>query len=191
MTTPTPFERDLGRTIREKFGATTKVVLFADDERENEVFIVIGENFPQNGVTSYASVGLSKNRQRVGENDLRVEIVAACATATPRIDNLLASCVLDTAKNGSAIVYGSCIKNIVVQYQISDTLRHVTFVAPFLWQGLDKLLVDGEDVYCLMMLPISDAEMRYLEGRGIDALENLFNQHQIDIYDINRPSILA
>ncbi len=41
------------------------------------------------------------------------------------------------------------------------------------------------------MLPISDAEKAYLEINGIDALETLLNDRQIDLFDINRPSVLS
>jgi antitoxin YqcF len=190
MSTPTPLERELGRSIRSRFGAQTKVIRFADDKEINEVFVVSGNNCPVEGVTSYGSVGLSRNTQRLNAEGVKVEIVAACESKTPNFDSLVASCVFDSVKNGSNIVYGSCIADILVQYQISDTLKHVTFVAPFLWQGLDKISVEGEIIYCLMMLPISDAERQYLNEYGIDALESIFNEKQIDVFDINRPSVL-
>jgi hypothetical protein len=190
MNTPTLFERELGKSIRTKFGEKTKVVRFADDDEVNNVFIVSGMNHPIEGVISYGSIGLSRFPQRVEKTELKVEIVAACAAVTPNVDNLVASCVFDSVKNGSRIGYGSCISDIVVQYGISNTLKHVVFVAPFLWHGMDKLTVEGETIHCLMMLPISDAERQYLEARGIDALENVFNEKQIDIFDINRPSVL-
>lgn len=191
MSTPTPFERELGKTIRSRLGTGTKVVRFADDEEVNEVFIVSGNDCPVGGVISYGSVGLSRKFQHTGAESVKVEIVAACAAVTPYIDNLVASCVFESIKNGTNIRYGSCIADIVAQYRISDTLRHVTFVAPFLWQGLNQLTVDGNEIYCLMMLPVSDAEKRYLEQHGIDALEELFDKMQIDIYDINRASALT
>jgi hypothetical protein len=55
---------------------------------------------------------------------------------------------------------------------------------------LDRIVAEGETVHCLMLLPISDAERTYLATRGIDALEKLFEERQIDIYDINRASAL-
>lgn len=191
MKTPSPFERELGKAIRSRFGAETKVVRFGDDDGRHDVFIVSGADCPVSGVTSYGTVGLSQKIQPVGPSGAKVELVAACAAQTPHIDNLLASCVFDSVKNGSAIVYASCIADILVQYGVSSTLKHVTFVAPFLWNGLNRLSVDGEEVLFLMMLPISDAERTYLTKHGIDALEALFSKKQIDIYDINRPSAVS
>lgn len=191
MSTPPPFERDLGRAIRAAFGAETKVVRFGDDNGIDDCFIVSGANCPVEGVTSYGSVGLCRTTQRAGTADVKVEIVAACASGTPHIDNLVASCVFESVKNGANIVYGAHISDIIVQYGVTRTLRHVTFVAPFLWRGLNKLDVNGQAVLCLLMLPISDAEKNYLESHGIDALEAIFNDQQIDIYDINRASVVG
>jgi hypothetical protein len=190
MNTPTPFERELGKLVRLKLGEQTKVVRFADEGEINDVYIVSSLNFPVDGVSSYASVGLSRNMQGIGVKGVKVEIIAACATLTPDFDNLVASCVFDSIKNGSNIVYGASIANVIMQYQISSSLKHVVFVTPFLWHGMDKFLVENEAVFYLMMLPISDNERLYLIDRGIDELEKVFNDKQIDIYDINRPSAL-
>lgn len=177
--------------MRSAFGAETKVVRFGDDDGVSDCFVVSGANCPVEGVTSYSSVGLSRTAQRVGSAEVKVEVVAACASDTPHIDNLVASCVFESVKNRTSIIYGAQIPDIVDQYGISRTLRHVTFVAPFLWHGLGKLEVDGQIIHCLLMLPISDAEQAYLKRHGIESLEALFDEAQIDIYDINRSSVLC
>jgi antitoxin YqcF len=191
MTTPSAFERDLGRTLRSRFGTDTKVVRFGDDDGINDCFVVSGVDCPIQGVTSYGSVGLSRTAQRVGTTDLKVEVLAACASRTPHIDNLVASCVFESAKNGTGIIYGAQIPGIVTQYGISRTLQHVTFVAPFLWDDLGRLEVAGQTIQCLLMLPISDAEQDFLNSNGIDALEAVLSEAQIDIYDIDRPSAIS
>src|SRR6476620_11291741 len=113
----TTFEIELVKTFRARFGKSTKVWRFGDDEEKNTVIIVSGIDFPVAGVTSYATVGLYKNIQYAGQTEVMVEIVAACATATLQFDNLVSSCVFDSVKNHSSIIYGSCIKNIMPQYE--------------------------------------------------------------------------
>jgi hypothetical protein len=190
MTKPTPFESELGKKIRSKFGQNTRVVRFADDDEENFVFIVSGLDCPTEGVTSYGTVGLYKHLQNAGQAKVSVEIVTACATATPHIDNLIASCVFESIKNRSDIIYGSLLRNILDQYEVSRSLMHVTFVSPFLWEGLNKVVVEDVSIHCLMMIAISDAEALYLESHGIDALERRFSEEQIDLFDINRSSVI-
>lgn len=187
---PSPFERDLGRAIRSHFGEETKVVRFGDDVEVDDCFIVSGLNWPIKGVTSYGSVGLSRATQRSGTASVKVEILAACASSTPHIDNLVASCVFDSAKNGTNVVYGTLIPNVVDQYEISHTLQHVTFVSPFLWKGMSSIKINEENIHFLLMLPISNSERIYLENNGIDGLEAIFDEVNIDVYDINRPSAL-
>jgi len=190
MRSPTAYELELGRFLRSRFGADTKVVRFADDEHENDAFIVSGYDCPYEGVTSYGSVGLSNRDQFSGSLPVRVEILAACASSADFIDNLVASCVFDSLKNGTNIVYGAVIRDLAVQYNASSTLKHVTFVSPFLWNDLNKVDLSGKTIHFLLMLPISDAELDYLAECGIDALEKTFDEKQIDIFDINRPSAI-
>lgn len=186
MDKPTELEIEFSRKLRDKFGHDTRAVRFADDEEANSVFVISAVNCPVAGVNSYGSIGLYKHAQHMSDKQISVEIVAACASSTPHMDNLLASCVFDSIKNGSNIVYGSCIRNIVAQYEISSTLQNVTFVSPFLWNDLNKVVVGNTVIYYLMMLPISDSEALYLQTNGIEALERRFNDAQIDIFDINR-----
>lgn len=191
MRAPTPFEREIGITIRAIFGINTKVVRFGDDKQENDVFIVSGIDRPVKGVSSQSSIGLTHKVKNSLPQDIKIEIVAASATETPNIDNLVASCVFESIKNELKLVYGACIPNIIEQYKISNTMKHATFVSPFLWEDLNTVEVDGEKIYFLMLLPISDAEKVYLEEKGIEALENLFHENQIDIFNINPPSVLS
>lgn len=41
-----------------------------------------------------------------------------------------------------------------------------------------------------MTVPISDREMAYADTRGLDALEDLFEENEIDVYDLYRESVI-
>lgn len=68
-------------------------------------------------------------------------------------------------------------------------MKHIMFVSPFLWH-IDDLQFDDRIVTWLMALPISEKEFEYLRNNGSEALEQLFEEQQIDFYDLNRPDIL-
>lgn len=188
MRKPTEYETAVGRYVRSQFGDKTKVIRYGDDTGKEDVFLASGEDVPVEGVTSYGTVGLSKYIQHSGTTPVHVELLGACATDVPVFANVVTSCVFDHIHNGTNIAYGSYIENILDQYAISTTLRHVTFVAPFLWEGFAAREIVDVKIHWLLVLPISNAELVFLESNGVEALENLFEQKQIDIYDINRPS---
>lgn len=188
MRKPTEYEQKLGQFVRNQFGNSTKVVRYGDDDGDRDIFLVTGENVPVDGVTSYGTVGLSLVAQQFLGQEIFVELLGACASATSEFDNLMASCVFESVKNRSPIIYGSCLKNIIDQYKLSSTLRHVTFVSPFLWDDFEMRTVFDKDVHWLVALPISDVELVFLEERRINELENLFESQQIDAFNINRAS---
>lgn len=187
---PIEFERVVGRHVRSRLGADTKVFHYGDDDGTHDVFLISGSNFPCGGVTSYGTFGLSNQPQDFHGKPVFVEILGACASATARFDNLITSCASESMKNGTPAVYGAAMENILDQYELSETLHHVTFVAPFLWEGFEPLDALGRQVHWLLALPISNAELDYLRANGIDALEDRFEAGQIDIYDIGRPSVI-
>jgi hypothetical protein len=54
---------------------------------------------------------------------------------------------------------------------------------------LTTLELEGKTVAWLLGVPISDGERSFAEENGGDALEALFEEHQIDIFDLTRPSV--
>ncbi len=188
MRQPDSFELATGRYIRARLGAATRVVRYGDDHGEHDLFLVSGLDHPNSGISSYGTVGLSKRPQRLGENTVNVELIGACATATPHFDNVMASCVFEHVRNGTPIVYGSAIEGVLDQYSISASLRHVTFVAPFLFEDFGPATIEGVKINWLLAVPIADAELALLREKGIDALEDRFEKAQIDLYDIDRKS---
>jgi hypothetical protein len=162
--------------------------------RSEEAPILRAPDCPMEGATTFASVGFSSVPQRVGGRDVPVELIGACAASVESFAEVVASCVVTRMVTGANFVYGTVIEDLRTLRAASSTLRHVALVAPFLWDsfggGLAKDRVGGTDIYWLMVLPISDAERDFLRGNGIDALETLFEEAEIDVFDINRPSVL-
>jgi hypothetical protein len=62
-------------------------------------------------------------------------------------------------------------------------------ISPFVWD-LETQSFSGKSVAWLQVLPISDAERDYALANGPEALEDLFQDRQIDVFDIDRPSAL-
>lgn len=189
MAQPTSREVEIGRFARTVFGGKTSVHRFSDDTGGVHLFMASGDDCPVAGVMSYATIGLSNHPISYGGQDVKVEVVGACSAAVPAFGNVVASCAIERIKNDTPIHYGSWIDGILDQYGMSTTLRHVTFVSPFLWEGFEARAFEGETIHWLMAVPISDGELEVLRTRGIGALEATFERAQIDIFDIQRASI--
>lgn len=190
MTVPV-FQKLVGRHLKSVFGPSTEIYKYGEDSGLHTCDVIAGYDVPVRGVKSYGSIGLSNYFQRVGDRQVRVEVVAACDANTPCIDNIVSSCVFEYLKNGQNIAYGESIRGMVSQYGISQTLEHVAFVAPFLWEGLHSVAIEDQNVYCLLALPVSEAEIRFLDANGVDSLEKEFEAVQIDVFDINRPCVFG
>ncbi|MGT2756421.1 suppressor of fused domain protein [Streptococcus ovuberis] len=67
-------------------------------------------------------------------------------------------------------------------------MKHMLFVPLFLWD-IEDLTLDQLTVTWLMAIPISDKELKFVEQYGADKLQDLFEEQQIDYWDLNRPEI--
>lgn len=183
----------IARAALAAFGGKPSVAAYWDEDEKNSVDLLACKDRPQRGVTSYSTIGLSDSAIFIDgiEIDLRVEFVGACAnTATDfaSIVSTAAFCVINSKWSCSP---GAIFPNVVDMYGCSKTLKHVMFVTPFLWGGrLETLDLPSKKVAWLLLVPISDSEYQYALSEGSSKLEEMLELHQVDIYDINRPSVV-
>jgi hypothetical protein len=120
----------------------------------------------------------------------RLEIAGACASADEFFANILASAAFCIMRTKRLYFPGSVMPNYVREYYSTTTVPNLYFTAPFIWEDSLKTLDCGtKKVSWLLAMPISDAEQDYLNEHGDDALEDLFEKHQIDIFDLTRTSV--
>lgn len=147
---------------------------------------------PYDGVTSYSTIGLSGHSidQTVDNLPLRVEIVGACASGYECFPNILGSCAFNIINTKFTCYPGAIFQNVVKYYIPDSPMKHILFTPPFLWEDkLTTINFDDKKVAWLLAVPISDKEFEYAKKYGTDALENLFEEHQIDIFDLKRKSV--
>ncbi len=69
-------------------------------------------------------------------------------------------------------------------------MKHILFTEPFLWADLTGLETEDKSIHWLLLVPISDAEFKFLQNNGSEVLEDKFVAEQIDIYDLGRKSVI-
>lgn len=90
----------IARQAAAAFGGTPTVTRHHDEAEVNWVDIVACPDRPLAGITSYATIGLSRHDNRL-ESDgksLRVELVGACASVASLFPEMLATCALGVSR---------------------------------------------------------------------------------------------
>ena len=86
---------------------------------------------------------------------------------------------------------GIIFPDIVSMYEASSILCDVYFTYPFPWEEeLKSVLIGDRQVAWLLAVPISKAESAYAQSSGPERLEACFEERAIDIFDLNRASVI-
>ncbi len=189
--------KTIAKTAAAAFGGGEDVKItvarYWDDKNEKGVDILVAKNSPEKGVSSYATVCLSDSPLYMHgkEYEVRLELVGACESSCEEFANILATAAACISESRWFCFPGAIFPDVVSMYDCSSTMEHLFFVPPFPWEDdLKTLKLETKSVAWLLAMPISEAEYSFAEAEGAEKLEDLFVQHQIDIYNINRPSIL-
>lgn len=176
---------------RDFIGGQPKITRAWDDCSRKKVDIFKSIHVPQKGVQTCATIGLSDtNIGLVNEGkSLRVELVGACDVRVEEFQSILATTafeVMDVKR-----CYPGCIvPNVIKLYIPTCEMKHVLLTDPFMWEEADVLILDDKAITWLMLVPISDQEYEYARDNGVEALEQIFEEKGIDIFNMWRKSVI-
>lgn len=192
---PTPENVRLAQAVAKAIGIEPQVFPYYDNDRKNHVDILKLTDPVDTEVGIYVSVGLSDHENLVevrdGHDDIRVELLAAAYKRFEYAPNVLSTAAFYIIKDKYECRPGGVFKHLVAMYDKGSAMKHIYFTAPFLWQ--DKLAALDPAVKkaaFLLLIPISDAELDYKLQHGDEALETLFEENEINIYDLERSSVV-
>ena len=138
-----------------------------------DVFVSIG--------LSNVDIGLS-----IESKKLEIEIIAVCRKNDKNWDNILAYTVFDIMDN-TVLTYGSVVQNAVSAYKDTE-LKHALLLSPFCFSGYKPYSNSNEIVSWLMIVPISDSELKFINDNGISAFESLLDD-TFDFTDLRRKTV--
>lgn len=182
----------IAKTALHAFGGKPSVSKYWDENNVSNIDMLSTVNRPFDGVSSYSTIGLSDHsiELTVDETPLRIEIVGASATDYEQFPNILSSCAFCIINSKFSVSHGKVFRDIIKMYYSNTEMKHVLFVSPFLWEDLKTLEFPNKKVAWLLAVPISENEYLFAQEKGIDSLEELFEQEEINIFDLERESIL-
>jgi antitoxin YqcF len=175
------------------FGVASKVWSYADEHNNSSIDILICPDSPYELVTSYSTIGLSDYSINLQVDDipLGIEIIGACESMFDQYPNILATCGFNIINSNFRCAPGIIFSNVIKMYLTDSPMQHILFIPPFGWdKEFETLHFQTKKVAWLLAVPISEAERQYANVNGPEALEKLFEEKQINIYDLFRKSVL-
>ncbi|WP_033168045.1 suppressor of fused domain protein [Clostridium sp. KNHs205] len=181
----------IAKSALQAFGGKPNVSKYWDDVNVSSVDLLTAVR-PDEDIVSYSTIGLSDHSidYNIDGTPLRVEIVGACAAKFNQYPNLLATCAFYIINSKFSVSHGKIFRDIIEMYFPDSQMKHVLFVAPFLWGDIKTLEFPDKKVAWLLAVPISENEYLFAQEKGTEMLEKLFEQKKIQIFDIERKSIL-
>ncbi|MDA5092863.1 suppressor of fused domain protein [Aliiroseovarius sp. KMU-50] len=185
--------KQIANFLSATFAGVTSIFPYSDEELTTKTSILSSKNSPCDGVTSYATIGLSDLAIAQTESDgpLGVELLSVCSSNVEDFPNILATAAFNIIKDGWDCFPGAIHLDVVKLYGSSNSMSHILLTDPYIWEReLRTLELKTKTVAWLLAVPISDTERLFLEAHGADALETIFENEQIDIFNIDRDSVV-
>jgi hypothetical protein len=169
--------------------SASEVFAYHDEHEENTVSLCLLYDFPVEGVTTYSTIGMSD--EPVGAA-LGVELIAAAASDREELGEVLATAAFFVLKDGWRPVPQATFEEVVRMASPDTSLPHLYLCDPFLFQeaGLQSLVLEDDTVTWLLPVPISEAELQLWKSAGADALHDRLIEADVDLYDLDRPSVV-
>lgn len=173
---------------------------FADENtKETGVDILFARDCPGNRLLTCTTIGLLnydigfKN----GDKDIRIELIGVSLIkgdleTADLIARILSTAAFGIMQNHYTCGLGTVFQGILAGYLPNDDMKHILFInpPPFWKERFGSIELEDFTLTWLCAQPISDAEFQYLKEHGLKALLDLFVEKNINIFDLNRKSIL-
>lgn len=182
--------RKIAVYLRSKLGGSPKVERFSDDQQFSTVDIMTVEDCPDVGISTFGTIGMSDTSINITAHGrpLRVEILMSLASSCQHGANITASSAFNVINSGIIPTPDTVIPSVINIYE-QCAMKHIMLIDPFLWKIEAQSFV-SKTVTWLQAIPISEAERNFASTEGGESLQDLFEKHQIDVFNLSRPSIL-
>lgn len=181
----------LAQTAVKAFEGKPNVFKYYDDNHKSSVDILSCEDKNFESILSYSTLGLSDFSIGYEGNGLPLRVELVGASDFECFPNILATCAFNIINSKFECSFGTTFKNVIDMYLPDSPMKHILFLSPFLWEDtLKTIKFKKKQVAWLMAIPISEEEKQFADNNGIEALEQLFEEHQINVFDLERTSVI-
>lgn len=168
-----------------------EVNCFFDEKEQSEVLIIetVG-NHPN--IVYYGSAGTFSHciNRRFNNKPVSVEFIGVGRKIYSLYPNIMSTCCFNIINSDYDCYPGVVYPDVVKMYYHDTNMKHILLVRPFSWDYDFYLEMDDRIITWLEMLPISDSELEYITEKGCEAFEDILEESEVDILDLNRPSVV-
>lgn len=188
--------KKLSNYITSIVGINKMIDRYYDEDEKNfiDIFTCDDPLYPTIKICGTIGVSDYPNKIEMNDNsfkDIRIELLIGGYKESNELNNIISTAGFYITKNGWECQPGSVFMRIIEMYFETSEMKHIMFISPFLWQDkLKPLKLETKTVHWLFCIPISDKELEYKMKNGASALEDIFQEKDIDIFDINRKSAI-
>lgn len=179
--------RTIARHVRSVLGGSPQVSKYWSDAKDLEVDILSVQDVPVEGVSTFVTLGLSDQDLGITSDGipLRVELILPLASVYTDAANIIASCAFSIKRGEASPTPGAILEGGVELYHPESNLPHALLTHPFLFDVKVQEFA-SKRVAWLQIIPISERERVVASAKGLDALEDLFEASQIDVFTLAR-----
>lgn len=173
------------------FGGEVRVNRYYDQGKVNSIDILDCIDRPVPSLTTYSTVTLHGTVNLLEGADVRVELLGVAASSASRFPNMLCHAALCVIKQYWLCAPGVIFPGLLTEYSLSNTLPHLMWISPILWDELGEAEIFPDlRVYWLMALPISDEEREFVAENGFNEFEKVLEDADVEYYDLGRRSLV-
>lgn len=152
--------KQIAKDMRAVFdGAQCKVLNYMDKDEKSEIHVLHSTETPEEGLISYATVGLSDYPDDSYEVDppLGVEIITV--SNLPDFGEVVSTAAFCVINSGYRVQPGAIFPGVVRLHHPDTTVPNLMFVDPYLWddEDLASRVYGEKTVAFLQAVPVSDA----------------------------------
>lgn len=170
-----------------------KAEVYAHDNSKGtlRIGIIHAPDTPDEGLTTYATVNVNEAENRFDGTNIPAELIGVVESGNDHFANAIGTVAANCMGDGLSLAPGVVHRNALANYPgLAPHLPHMLMTYPIdFGEEFSKIPTSQGSVYGLQAMPISEAELNYLQDQGFDALEEAFMEADIDYYDLTRPSI--
>lgn len=189
-----PHKLNLPDHIETYLGEITRGWTHDKDSRRLPFQVIECQQGVVEGLTSYATLGLSNLELSGPTKTIRLELLLSCYTeGNPgSVPGLLQQLGLEAISAGAAYLAGEVVGPRGPLFP-GSLLEAVTFLPPAHWPEEFGTWTDdnGAPVVFALVVPISVGEARFIRTQGRDAFEDKVIDEQVPIADLYRDRFVA